>query len=347
MAQAHHKAKTPCLRMIIVQPVSPSPIFLENFSAIPQDYDAVFCDIWGVLHNGVAAFPDAVAVLAYLRARRIPVILITNAPRPSAPIIEQLADFGITPDLYTTIVTSGDISIGMIAEFGEAPLYHIGPDRDRALFEAVYQQTGLMPELVMLEEATYCVCTGLFEDDNETPEDYREEFQQMLAKNMVMICGNPDIVVHRGHHVIYCAGALAQLYQELGGVVRYAGKPHSPIYARALALAHEELDRHKLAIPKAQDSTHDHTHNHTLKILAIGDALHTDVLGAKSHHHRCVFIAGGIHANEFLSNKAAHITGTPMQMASLDHDKILAKLNHYAKNHNVAPVDYVLPRLFV
>lgn len=238
------------------------------------DYDLILCDIWGVLHDGRRHFPAAADALTRFRARGGRVALITNAPRPHQPIRDQLDELGVPRSVFDAMATSGDVTVEMIAEKGAVPVWHIGPERDLALFDEVREITGAQPRLGALDSAEYVVCTGLFDDDVETPADYAAPLAQMRARDLPMICANPDIVVHRGSTLLYCAGALAQAYEAIGGTAAYAGKPHPPIYRRAL----------RLAGAKPGD-----------RVLAIGDAMATDMRGAAQAGVDGLFITHGIH----------------------------------------------------
>ncbi len=203
---------------------------IARLGEISDRYDAILCDIWGVLHNGVASFAEASKSLAAFRRRGGAVVLITNAPRPSAVIGGQLLKLGVFPEAFDAVVTSGDVTIRLIEARIEDPLFHLGPARDLSLFEAAEAATGRRPALVPLAEARYCVCTGLRDDRTETPEDYEAELRALSERSLPMVCANPDIVIHRGDAPVYCAGALARRYEEIGGEVVYAGKPYLPIY---------------------------------------------------------------------------------------------------------------------
>lgn len=248
----------------------------DGLSAIADRYDVLLCDVWGVLHNGRESFPAARDALARFKAERGPVVLITNAPRPHTPIIEQLAGLGVGPECFSEVVTSGDATRTLLAERAPGPFWKIGPDRDWPLYE------GLGVDLVPLEEARFISCTGPFDDENETPEDYRERFLGAVARGLPMICANPDIVVQRGDQLIYCGGALAQLYEALGGQVLMAGKPHPAIY--------------DLALRKAADSLADPLERR--RVLCIGDGLPTDIRGANAQQLDVLFVANGIHGEE-------------------------------------------------
>jgi len=252
---------------------------ISGLGEISDRYDAILCDIWGVVHNGVASFAPAAKALACFRRRGGAVVLITNAPRPSAPIRRQVLRLGVPEDAIDAIVTSGDVTIGLMEEEAGDRVLHIGPERDLSLFDAAAEATGRRPRHVALEDAQYALCTGLRDDESETPDDYEPELSAMAARGMTMICANPDIVIHRGETLIYCAGALARRYEELGGKVVYAGKPYLPIYARALAL-----------VERARGATIDKS-----RVLAIGDGMETDIAGAARAGLDALFVTGGIH----------------------------------------------------
>lgn len=253
-----------------------TPPFIDRFAPLADDYDALLCDVWGVVHNGIAATPEATGALQRFREAGGTVVLISNAPRPGAGVIEVLDRLGVPRSAYDRVVTSGDVARELVAAKPGTAIHHIGPERDRPIFSA------LDIELVPLDRADYVVCTGLFDDDIETPEDYRGTLQQMQGRELLLLCANPDLVVERGDRLVYCAGAIAELYHELGGKVVYTGKPHSPIYDQALAAV--AAVRGALP-PRAQ-------------VLAIGDSVRTDVKGASAAGLDCLFITAGIHAEE-------------------------------------------------
>jgi HAD superfamily hydrolase (TIGR01459 family) len=252
---------------------------IRGLSVISDRYDACLCDIWGVLHNGVAAFPAASEALVSFRRRGGAVVLISNAPRPSPPIQGQVLKLGVSHEAFDSVVTSGDVTIGLMQAQAGNQVLHIGPKRDLSLFDAATEATGVRPKLASLEDAQYALCTGLRNDESETLDDYEPELRAMAIRRMTMICANPDIVIHRGDTLIYCAGALARRYDELGGSVIYAGKPHAPIYDRALALA-EQIRGEPIDKPR---------------VLAIGDGMRTDILGATRAGLDVLFVTGGIH----------------------------------------------------
>ena len=246
---------------------------------ISDRYDAILCDIWGVLHDGVAAFQPASQALISFRRRGGAVVLVSNAPRPSPPIRRQLLELGVSPGAFDAIATSGDVTIGLIEERIDNPVLHIGAARDLTLFDAAAEAAGRRPKIAPLEGARYALCTGLRNDQTETPKDYEQELSAMAARAMPMICANPDIVIHRGAKLVYCAGALARRYEELGGSVVYGGKPHAPIYRLALILA-------------------EHTYGAPInkrRVLAIGDGMNTDIAGATRAGLDALLVTHGIH----------------------------------------------------
>lgn len=255
-----------------------APAIIPGLSHLAARYDALLCDVWGVIHNGREAFPGVVDCLKAFR-RTGTVLLLSNAPRPSGPIRAQLASLGVPAEAYDTIVTSGDLTRSLLAEkSARAPfrLHHVGPDRDLPLFE------GLAVERVPLAEAEAIVCTGPFDDTKEGPDDYRAYWPPALARRLRFYCANPDLVVQRGDDLIYCAGALAQSYEAQGGEVVYLGKPHLPVYDFVAARLAETTGR---TIPRT-------------KWLAIGDGLKTDILGAARAGIDALLITGGIHESE-------------------------------------------------
>lgn len=252
------------------------PQIVPHFSAIASNYDVLLCDVWGVVHNGVAAFPQACDALARARAGGAVVVFITNAPRPHDVVARQSAHMGVPRESYDAIVSSGDVTRSLIEQRPGQSLFHMGPTRDIEIF------TGLNVRLAPLESADYVVCSGLDDDDRDTPEDCRARLEAMLARKVFMICGNPDVVVERGDRLVYCAGAVADLYAGMGGKVVYAGKPYRPIYEMALAKAETAAGR-KVA-PN--------------RVLAIGDSIRTDLAGASGFGVDFLFVTSGIHAEE-------------------------------------------------
>jgi HAD superfamily hydrolase (TIGR01459 family) len=235
-------------------------------------------DIWGVVHNGLEAFPEACEALHSHRSRGGTVILITNAPRPADSVQRQLRKLGVTDETYDAIVTSGDLTRHYVAGHPGRKVFWLGPERDSSIYR------GLDAVLSALEGADYLICTGLLDDETETAEDYRPMMLKARERNLPFICANPDIVVERGDRLIYCAGAIAELYRELGGEVIFYGKPHRPIYERAMELAAEQRQGRTVSRER---------------VLAIGDSVRTDLVGAHGFGIDCLFVTRGIHSEEF------------------------------------------------
>jgi HAD superfamily hydrolase (TIGR01459 family) len=211
------------------------------------------------------------------------VVLITNAPRPAKYVAEMLTNMGVPEEAYDSIVSSGDVTREVLEAQGSKTLLHIGPDRDQPLYhnlEATFTSVD--------EDAEAISCTGFRDDETETPDDYRERLEKLAARNLLMICANPDIVVERGDRLVWCAGALARLYEDLGGEVAILGKPHAPIYEAGL----RRLAEHTGSDIAKED------------VLAIGDGLPTDIRGAVSQDIDVLFITAGIHASDFGPSEA-------------------------------------------
>ncbi|MBU2487624.1 MAG: TIGR01459 family HAD-type hydrolase [Alphaproteobacteria bacterium] len=253
---------------------------ITDLDQLTGSADILLCDVWGVIHNGVNPFQLSVEALKAARQRGQTVILITNSPRPAGGVIRQFETIGVDPDSWDDIVTSGDVTRQLVTE-GPKQIYFLGPERDIALVE------GLDVELVGPDAARAVLCTGLFDDETEQAEDYRSMLESFRARDLPFICANPDRMVERGDRLVPCAGALADLYVELGGETRIAGKPHAPIYREAMARAR--------AIRGSADQA---------RALAIGDGVHTDIRGALDNGFEAVFIARGIHANHYLNGRA-------------------------------------------
>jgi HAD superfamily hydrolase (TIGR01459 family) len=282
-----------------------APRTLNRLDEIVGPYSVLLCDVWGVVHNGVAAFPNAVAALGRARAAGKTVVLVTNAPRPGSVIEGHLERLGVPRESWDRIVSSGDVTRHLIAESARQ-IFHIGTEADLAIYD------GLDVELVEEFEASAVVCTGLFDDEVERPEDYTEMLMRLRARDLPFICANPDIVVERGDRLIWCAGALARDYAHLGGRTLIAGKPHKPIYDEALAAAAEVLGRE--VEPR--------------EVLAIGDGMLTDVKGAAGLGIDVLFVTAGIHAAEY---------GDP-------HKPDAALLSEFFRRQNYTPLA-IMPRL--
>jgi HAD superfamily hydrolase (TIGR01459 family) len=256
-------------------PIS-SPPFTAHFASLAPAYDVVLCDVWGVVHNSVVAFTDACTALTQFRRQGGTVVLITNAPRPSAGVSTILDGLGVPRAAYDAIVSSGDVTRAIIAARAGQRAFHVGPARDVPMF------TGLDTPLAPIESADYVVCSGLYDDTTETPQDYNDLIAAMLARGLAMVCANPDMVVERGDKLVYCAGAIADLYAAAGGSVLYAGKPYRPIYEQAVAVARALRGRETAQA----------------RLLAIGDSVRTDLKGAAAFGIDCLFVTAGIHAEE-------------------------------------------------
>ncbi|MFV2092560.1 MAG: TIGR01459 family HAD-type hydrolase [Hyphomicrobiales bacterium] len=265
---------------------------LSGVRALADQYQTWFCDVWGVVHNGVEHFPAPVAALVAHRRSGGRVVMLTNAPRPCAIIERQLLDLGVDAEAFDVVVTSGDVTRDWLAGLGGRPVHHLGPERDWPLTQ------GLNLNLSSPETAQVILCSGLVDDTVETPADYDEILGAFAGRGLEMMCANPDIVVNRGGNMVYCAGALGRRYGELGGAVHYAGKPHSPIYDLAM--------RRIAEIAGAPVDA--------AGILAIGDAGHTDIAGASDYGLASLFTANGIHRQEIYR---ADGTPDPDQAAAL------------------------------
>ena len=253
------------------------PERIQSLKDITPHYDVILCDVWGVLHNGVSPFSDAAAALIEARDKGVSVVLITNSPRPNDSVAIQLDGIGVPREAWDRIVTSGDVTRALIRQ-GPPNVFLLGPDRDLPLLEG----TEAFP--VKERDADIIVCTGFFDDETETPEDYRDLLTHFADRNIPMICANPDLIVERGERLIPCAGAVAAFYETLGGETRIAGKPHRPIYEEALRQATELREMIDPA-----------------RIVAIGDGMPTDVRGALSEGLDLLYISAGIHARDYMT----------------------------------------------
>lgn len=256
---------------------------ITAFSEISGRYQAAFVDLWGCLHNGYEPFAAAVATLEQFRDRGGKTILLTNSPRPRPSVIRQLDKIGVARDLYHDIAASGDASQFSLA-MGDvgSKVYHLGPERDLGFFKdlPVDALKGRQITRVPLDQATGIVCTGLFDDETETPDDYRATFLYAKNKGLKLLCTNPDLIVDKGDKRIFCAGALAQAYEDIGGTSLYFGKPWPAIYD----LARLRLTR----IANIEDH----------QIICIGDGIRTDIRGAIAEDLDSLFITGGLAATE-------------------------------------------------
>lgn len=285
-----------------------SPRLIHGFREIASAYDLIFCDIWGVIHNGRRLFDGVAEALIAYRRQGGTAVLVSNAPRPAQSVVPQLDGLGLPRECWDAIVTSGDVTRANIAAVSAKKVFHLGPDRDRPLYGGLDMRFA-----ATAEEAEVVVCTGLFDDTTETPETYRDMLAGFKARDVPMICANPDLVVDRGGIIIYCAGALAEAYRAIGGEVTVCGKPHRPIYDAAFEIA---------ASLRGGTVAHERT-------LAIGDSVRTDLTGAAAIGCGALFISGGIHALE-----AGH------EGDGVDPDALAA----FLADKGVIP-DAVMPRL--
>lgn len=246
---------------------------VDGIAPIAANSDAWICDIWGVIHNGVQAHAKAIDACRRFREAGGTVILLTNAPRPGGAIRMQLDQLNVPATAWDDLVTSGDLTRSLIEAQSDRKIFHLGPERDRGLFDEMDLAFSDAPT------AGAVVCTGLFDDTTETPDDYSGMLADLRRRNVPLICANPDIKVERGGHIIYCAGALAEAYAALGGEVIWSGKPHLPVYERCFDL-----------IAQRRGSNMDRR-----KILAIGDGVRTDIAGAAAAGIPAVFVASAIH----------------------------------------------------
>lgn len=272
---------------------------IHSLCDISAKYSAIFCDVWGVVHNGVVPFEQSVEALIGARQSGLKVVLVTNAPRPFKSVVDQLGDIGVDPLSYDAIVTSGDVTRALIAKAAPKVL-HIGSLKEAVLFE------GLKVELVDESEAETIVCTGLYNDDVETPADYAPQLARLNARNIPMICANPDIMVERGDRMIWCGGALARDYSAIGGATSIAGKPHHLIYGAA----HQAANHLTGKLIKKDE------------ILAIGDGLFTDIKGANDYGIDALYVSAGVHVHEY----------------SKDGDIDPSAMKAFVEGHKFAPV---------
>ncbi|OZA03082.1 MAG: HAD family hydrolase [Rhodobacterales bacterium 17-64-5] len=261
---------------------------IASLAEISGQYDAVFCDLWGCLHNGVTPFPAAVAALQAFRAKGGRVILLTNAPRPKSSIIKQLDDMLVPRDAWDDVVASGDAAqYAMLNGAVGHKVHFIGAAKDEVFFtdfaDDLQAVATANPPIarVPAKDAEGLVVTGLADDLTETPDDYRATLLLAKTLGLPMLCANPDIIVHWGDKLLYCAGALAKEYEAMGGKALYFGKPHPPIY---------ELARRRLQVLGVAEDA---------RILCIGDGIHTDVQGAIGESLDALFVTGGIAQDSF------------------------------------------------
>ena len=282
-------------------PASSSEIIplINSIAPVAAGTRAWLVDVWGVIHNGVAPFADACAACMRYREKGGIVVLVSNSPRPHHSVAAQLDGIGVPRACWDAIITSGDVARTLIARYAGRPILHIGPERDLATL------AGLDLMCVDAETAEAIVCTGLYDDESETPEDYAGLLATCRERQLPMICANPDVMVERGGRMVYCAGAVARAYAALGGSVEYAGKPYMPIYDLTFATLE------KLAPGSSEKSA----------LIAIGDGVGTDIAGAAAAGIRSVFIASGVHVRGKLDAAAVATLfprGAPRPIAAME-----------------------------
>jgi HAD superfamily hydrolase (TIGR01459 family) len=261
------------------------PQALASLDAVSGRYDALLCDLWGVVHDGVHVFGGAVAALQRFRAGGGRVVLLSNVPKPHTSIPSQLTRLGVPEDCWDSIVTSGDATRAVLAERAPGPVYLLGTDGDAAIW------AGLPLEFTGLDDATFVLTTGLTDFFHGRPEDHADELHRARARDLELVCANPDVVVRHGGALYHCAGALARDYEALGGRVLMPGKPNAPIYALALA----EVQRLAGDVERA-------------RVLVIGDGPTTDVRGANREGLDALFVAGGIHSDDLTGARGFDLT---------------------------------------
>lgn len=258
-----------------------TPEFVEKLADLYPHYDMILCDVWGVLHDGAKAYRAACEALTTYKRLGGTVVLLSNAPRPEASVSTQIESFGVSPSCYHGIVSSGDMTRSFLDKQRHGTrVFHIGPDRDRVLFSG----TGVC--LSSAEQAHICVCSGLKNDETEQVDDYRAALNILLERNIPMLCANPDRMIERSGRFIVCAGAVADVFEQMGGAVTWFGKPYKPIYETAFArlaqLKNCDIDRSR--------------------VLAIGDSLTTDIAGAANAGIASLLILGGIHRPQYVDD---------------------------------------------
>lgn len=252
------------------------PHRLAGLSDVADRYDLLLCDVWGVVHDGMTAFDGPADALVRYRERGGRVVFITNAPRAAPPILTRLEAMGVPRAAFDSLVSSGDVTRTMIAPLRGKVIHHVGPPSwDDTLYEGLGVIRGAA------EDAEAVVVTDL-DDDDDTPEMYLGRMKLWRSRGLPLICANPDKLVEHGGRLVYCGGALADIYAEMGGEVLLAGKPYAPIYDEALKRA-EAAAGH--AIPRE-------------RTLAIGDSVRTDATGAALIGVDLLFIAGLIHTSD-------------------------------------------------
>ena len=237
-----------------------------GLKSIFSEYDLFFIDIWGVVHNGIKLYENAIKVLDQISNNEKEFILLTNAPRPNLTVVNTLKKMGLN-NFYDTVFTSGEASKRYLLEnFNNKKFFHLGPPRDFDLFKTFEDN-----KVLNIEDSDYLLCSGLFEEHEDDLGYYKNLLSNHITKKM--ICTNPDLIVDRGDKREYCAGSIAKSFEEINGEVIYFGKPYPPVYEIAADVNNK-------------------------KILCIGDNLNTDIKGANIQNFDSLLITGGIHRRE-------------------------------------------------
>ncbi|WP_028031569.1 TIGR01459 family HAD-type hydrolase [Gemmobacter nectariphilus] len=257
---------------------------IRELAEISDRYDVLFCDLWGCVHDGKRAMPAAVAALQAFRAKGGAVVLLTNAPRPKPSVMRQIERLGVPADAWDDIVTSGDAAqYALVNGAVGRKVWHVGPPKDLTFFSEMAPDLPAADiELVPLTEAEGIVATDLFDNLHEQPDEYYGRLLMAREAGLPMLCANPDLMVDYGDKRVWCAGALAKMYEEMGGTALYFGKPHPPIY---------DLARRRLAAAGREVSED--------RILCLGDGIGTDVAGAAGEGLDGLFVTGGLAAEQF------------------------------------------------
>ena len=243
----------------------------EGLKSIINRYDLFFIDLWGVVHNGIELYENSINVLDNLAVAKKDFVLLTNAPRPNATVINFLKKMGLKK-YFKNVFTSGEAAHKyLISHLGKKNFFHIGPPRDFDLFKNIEKNNVLN-----IEDADYFLCTGLFEDQENDLNYYKKLLSNHTSKKM--ICTNPDLIVDRGEEREYCAGSVAKSFEEIKGEVIYFGKPHPPVYNLSTNIINK-------------------------KVLCIGDNLNTDIKGANIQNFDSLLITNGIHRKEILDTE--------------------------------------------
>ena len=286
---------------------------INTFSEISDKYTAIICDLWGCLHNGVKSFPAALKALEDFRASSGTVILVTNAPRPIANVEYQIANLGIKKNHYDVLLTSGELTSAYINKICENKLniFHIGGKRHHSIYKDMINEQKISIDIKTIVDADLIVCTEPFDPSKDQLSDYENTFRAGIAKNLPLLCANPDLVVDVGEIREMCAGSLASMYQKMGGKVIYFGKPYNNVYQEVYSFLNKG------------DKTKEGS------ILCVGDGLNTDIRGANNEKLDSLLVVGGLLKKRHLIEKKTH--------TSIDEMKLTQTINEH-KVH----VDYVI-----